>query len=224
MGAHLAARYSLLSVICSRSISRSAPRTRTSHLAPRASYPIRSAPPLHHHQLPQLLTASTTHCFPATARFAAPAQPAPPRTSHLPPPTSYPIRSAPPTASPPTPTTSYNFYNLLLPCHDLICCTCTTRTTLHLAPRTMHLPPRTSSCPSPPPATPGTCSFLSEQVVVKTTDLLHLHNPICCTQPGVEPNLYSRQQHSCEHELSARSPALKIFSRASVDRALTDNF
>ena len=158
---------------CSRSIGRSAPRTRTSRLAPRASYPIRSAPP---------------------------------------------------TASPPTPTTSYNFYNLLLPCHDPICCTCTTRTTSHLAPRTMHLPPRTSSCPSPPPATPGTCSFLSEQVVVKTTDLLHLHNPICCTQPGVEPNLYSRQQHSCEHELSARSPALKIFSGARIDRALTDNF
>ena len=153
----------ILSIICSRSISRSAPRTRTSHLAPRASYPIRSAPPLHHHQLPQLLTASTTHCFPATARFAAPAQPAPPRTSHLPPPTSYPIRSAPPTASPPTPTTSYNFYNLLLPCHDLICCTCTTRTTLHLAPRTMHLPPRTSSCPSPPPATPAhALSFLNK--------------------------------------------------------------
>ena len=163
----------ILSIICSRSISRSAPRTRTSYLAPRASYPIRSAPP---------------------------------------------------TASPPTPTTSYNFYNLLLPCHDPICCTCTTRTTSHHEPRTMHLPPRTSSCPSPPPATPGTCSFLSEQVVVKTTDLLHLHNPICCTQPGVEPNLYSRQQHSCEHELSARSPALKIFSRARIDRALTDNF
>ena len=30
---------------CSRSIGRSAPRTRTSRLAPRASYPIRSAPP-----------------------------------------------------------------------------------------------------------------------------------------------------------------------------------
>ena len=69
--------------------ARRAPRTRTSHLSPRASYPIRSAPPLHHHQLPQLLTASTTHCFPATARFAAPAQPAPPRTMHLAPCTSH---------------------------------------------------------------------------------------------------------------------------------------
>ena len=136
-------------IICSRSIGRSAPRTRTSHLAPRASYPIRSAPP---------------------------------------------------TASPPTPTTSYNFYNLLLPCHDPICCTCTTRTTSHHEPRTMHLPPRTSSCPSPPPATPGTCSFLSEQVVVKTTDLLHLHNSICCTQPA------RRAGTACRHQRNTQVP------------------
>ena len=41
----------------------------------------------------------------------------------------------------------YNFYNLLLPCHSPICCTCTTRTTSHLAPRTSHLIPHPLCAP-----------------------------------------------------------------------------
>ena len=45
-------------------------------------------------------------------------------------------------------------------------------------------------------------------------DLLH--------QPRVEPDLWSRQQSSCEHELAARSSALKIFSAENMVVKTTD--
>ena len=91
------------------------------------------------------------------------------------------------------------------------------------APRTstaLNLAPRSSSCPSPPPATPEhALSFRTNGG--ENHRFLHLHNPICCTQPGVEPKPVQHTKGERQEELFARSPALKIFSRGACGCLLT---
>ena len=92
-----------------------------------------------------------------------------------------------------------------------------------LAPRAstaLNLAPRSSSCPSPPPATPEhALSFRTNGG--ENHRFLHLHNPICCTQPGVEPKPVQHTKVERQQEPFARSSALKIFSRGACGCLLT---